>query len=239
MVVSGRSQANVEKVVAELEQQFGSAPVAGAACDITELRQLQGLWYHACARFGSVDIWINNAGIDIPHKPLWEADAADLKRIVDTNLTGILLANKVAMTGMKVQGHGQIWNMEGFGSNGMSQAGLAPYGATKRAVNYLNTALRKDTVGTGIQICTLGPGIVLTDMLLRGLDTSAPEWPRIRRMFNILADKVETVTPWLVDGVLKADRDGARVMWLTGPRIGLRFLIACFSKRDVLADFGM
>lgn len=140
---------------------------------------------------------------------------------------------------MVERGAGQVWNMEGFGSDGMSQSGLAPYGATKRAVNYLNTALRKDAAGTGVQICTLSPGIVITDLLLADTETSGPEWERIKRIYNILADKVETVTPWLVDGVLKADRDGARVMWLTGPKIGWRFMTAGFRKRDLFAGMGL
>jgi len=239
VVVSGRSQAAVDEVVDDLGRQFGADRVVGEACDVTDIQTLQGLWYKACAVFGVVDVWINNAGVDIAHVPLWEADAEELSRVVDTNLTGVLLACKVAMTGMKAQGRGQIWNMEGFGSNGMSQAGLAPYGATKRAVNYLNSALRKDVAGSGIQVCTLSPGIVLTDLLLQDLDTNSEDWPRTRRVFNILADKVETVAPWLVDGVLKSDKDGAKVMWLTGPKIGLRFLTARFSRRDLFADFGM
>ncbi len=133
----------------------------GCACDITHVEQLQGLWDAAARVFGSVDVWINNAGTDIAHKPIYEANADDLRHVVEANLLGMLYANKVAMAGMKAQGYGQIWNMEGFGSNGMSQRGLSPYGATKRAVNYLNTALRKDAQGTGVHVCTLSPGMVL------------------------------------------------------------------------------
>jgi NAD(P)-dependent dehydrogenase (short-subunit alcohol dehydrogenase family) len=232
VVVSGRAAADVEAVVAELH---GGENLTGRACDVTDIDALQGLWNHAGERFGKVDVWINNAGVDIPHRPLWDADPEDLRRIVDINLTGILLANKVVMAGMKTQGHGQVWNMEGFGSNGMVQAGMAPYGATKRAVNYLNKALRKDAEGTGIQVCTLSPGIVLTDLLLQDYDRQSEEWQRARRIFNIMADTVETVTPWLADGVLKTDRDGAKVEWLTGPKIGWRFMTSAFRKRDLFA----
>ena len=43
----------------------------------------------------------------------------------------------VVGAGMKAQGYGQIWNMEGFGSGGQAQPGMLAYGATKRAVNYI------------------------------------------------------------------------------------------------------
>ncbi len=238
VVVSGRGQQAVDEVVAELAATYPDK-VAGAACDITDIDQLQGLWDAAITAFGSVDVWINNAGMDIPHVPIYEANAEQLKQIVDANLLGMLYAAKVVMGGMKAQGHGQIWNMEGFGSNGMTMKGMLPYGATKRAVNYLNAGLKKDAEGTGVQVCTLSPGIVLTDLLLADMDTDSEDWPRMRRNFNILGDTVETVTPWLADGVLKADKDGAKVMWLTGGKIGWRFMTARFNKRDLFAERGM
>ena len=129
--------------------------------------------------------------------------------------------------------------MEGFGSNGMVQEGMASYGATKRAVNYLNKSLRKDVAGTGVQVCTLSPGIVITDLLISDYDTSSEEWQRVRRIYNILADKVDTVTPFLVDGILKSAKDGAKVEWLTTPKVIGRFLTARFKKRDLFADMGI
>ena len=97
-------------------------------------------------------------------------------------------------------------------------------------------ALQKELGDSGVQVCTLSPGIVVTDLLVGDYDTSSPEWEKSKKIFNILGDKVETVTPWLVDGVLKADKDGARVEWLTGPKIGWRFMTAGFRKRDLFAD---
>ena len=231
----GRSQETGDQVVAELAAQFGQDKVAGKACDISSFDQVQALWEHAKSSFGTVDVWINNAGITIDTKPIYEVDAADLQNIVNTNLLGILLTNKVAMGGMKEQGSGQIWNMEGFGSNGMVRLGMGPYGATKRAVNYLNKSLRKDAAGTGVQVCTLSPGMVITDLLIGEYDLQSPEWQKTKKIFNILADKVETVTPWLVDGVLASNKDGAKVEWLTTKKVMGRFLTASFRKRDLFA----
>ena len=236
VAVSGRGAEAVQQLIGELAAQADAERVAGRACDITREQDLKALWDCAREAFGRVDVWINNAGISIHRAPLWEQSAADLEAIVDTNLTGMLLACKVSMAGMKEQGGGQIWNMEGFGSNGMAQPGLAAYGATKRAVNYLNRALRKDAAGTGVQICTLSPGIVITDLLVGDYDLDSPEWQRAKRLFNILGDRVETVTPFLADGILKASRDGAKVAWLTAGKAFGRFLAARFRKRDLFAD---
>ena len=108
---------------------------------------LQGLWNFARNSFGRVDVWINNAGMNIHRAPLWELSVDDITTIVDTNLTGLLLACKVAMTGMKEQGGGQVWNMEGFGSNGMQAPGNHVYGTTKYAITYFTKALINETKG--------------------------------------------------------------------------------------------
>ena len=73
-----------------------------------------------------------------------------------------------------------------------------------------------------IKLFKLYPSLVLVD--LDGLFTGN------------MADKVETVTPWLVDGVLKANKDGAKVMWLTNGKVMGRFLTSRFKKRDLFAE---
>jgi NAD(P)-dependent dehydrogenase (short-subunit alcohol dehydrogenase family) len=236
VVISGRQQSSVDELVASFGERFGADRVAGVACEITDADQLQGLWDVASSRFGKVDVWINNAGISVPRVPLHEAAATDLMQIVDVNLGGLLLANAVALRGMLAQGDGQIWNMEGFGSGGQVQPGMCAYGATKRAVNYINKALQKEVRDSGVQVCTLSPGIVVTDLLVGDYDTSSPEWEKSKKIFNILGDKVETVTPFLVDGILKARKSGAKVAWLTTGKAFRRFMGAGFNKRDLFAD---
>lgn len=236
VMVSGRQQAGVDEVVAELATGHGADNVKGKACEITEVEQLQSLWDEAINGFGRVDIWINNAGISVARKPLRQTDPAAISRIVAVNLGGVLLANRVVLAGMDAQGSGQIWNMEGFGSGGQVQPGMCAYGATKRAVNYINKALQKEVKGTGVQVCTLSPGIVVTDLLVGDYDTSSPEWEKSKKIFNILGDTVATVTPFLVDGVLKADKSGAKVAWLTTGKAFRRFMGAGFNKRDLFRE---
>lgn len=235
VVITGRAQGAVDAAVVALGEIPGSGRVMGFAAELSDFDGLQAVWDGARQEFGSVDIWINNAGMSLPNKPLHEQAAADLKLIADTNLTGMLYANKIAIAGMKEQGAGQVWNMEGFGSDGRTQIGIASYGATKRAVNYLNKALKKEVEGSGVQVCALSPGIVVTDLLIGDYDRGSKEWERAKKIFNILGDKVETVTPFLVDGILSSDRNGAKVAWLTTGKAMKRFMTAGFNKRDLFA----
>jgi hypothetical protein len=57
----------------------------------------------------------------------------------------------------------------------------------------------------------------------------------MKRIANILADRVETVTPYLVRRILANDRHGARINWLTRPKIVWRFTRAPFVNRDLFA----
>lgn len=234
VVISGRGTAAVANAVAALEQRHPGR-VAGAACDITQVEQIEALWQTACRKFQRVDVWINNAGMSIRRGPLHEASPADLEAIVATNLTGALLANRVVIAGMLAQGGGQVWNMEGFGSNGATQPGMAAYGATKRGINYLIKALQKEVRGTPVQVCTLSPGIVVTDLLVGDYDPQSEAWAKARKIFNILGDTVETVTPWLADRVLASNNPGAKVAWLTTGKAFGRFMTAGFKKRDLFA----
>lgn len=235
VTISGRNAATVDDVVAELQTTHGGDRVTGTACDVTVVDQLEALWQHAVNRFGGVDLWINNAGVSAPRQPLWTQSATAIATTIETNLTGALLGSAVAIRGMLDQGSGQLWNVEGFGSDNATQPGMAAYGSTKRAIRYLQKALVKETKDTPIQICTMSPGIVVTDLLVGDYEIPSPEWDRARKIFNILGDDVETVTPWLVDQMLHTNKSGARVAWLTRGKAARRFMSGAGKKRDLFA----
>lgn len=237
VVVCGRSQASVDAGLAGLREGLADpSGVSGIATDVSDRSQVQALWDHAVATYGRVDVWINNAGLSAPRGPLDDQDPALVGAVVDTNLIGTFNGCAVAQAGMAAQGGGWIWNMEGFGSRGEHQPGMATYGASKRAVNYLTEALAREAKGTPIKVGFLSPGIVATDLLVGDYDGRPEEFEKVKRVFNILGDRVETVTPWLADRVLSASRNGVRVAWLTKPKAAGRFLTAGFRKRDIFAS---
>ena len=236
VAVSGRSPGAVERAVEELAAAHGPERVAGAACDVTDADQVRGLWQAAAGAFGEIDIWINNAGVSIGRMPLWEQPDDDLRRVVEANLTGTLFGLKVPVAAMLAQGHGQVWLTEGFGSDGAAQPGMAAYGATKRAVRYLRKAMLTETRRTPVQVGTLSPGIVVTDLLVGDYEPASESWEKAKRIFNILGDRVETVTPWLAEHVLAADKHATHIAWLTRRKAFARFVLATFRKRDLFGS---
>ena len=236
VVVCGRSDASVRNAVAELDTT-AAGRVTGIPADVTSRDSVQALWDHAIATYGHVDVWINNAGISAPRRPLPEVGEDTVSAVVATNLFGATNGCVVALAGMQQQpAGGWIWNMEGFGSTGQVQPGMATYGASKRAVTYLTESLVKETKGSNVKVGFLSPGIVATDLLMDDYDGQPEAFEQARKIFNILGDRVETVTPYLADGVLAAQKSGTRVAWLTKSKAFGRFATAGFRKRDIFAE---
>ncbi len=233
VVISGRSQSSVDAALSQLGTQFAAERIHGMACDMQVYEQVQNLWDAAKQTFGQVDVWINNAGIANPSLPFAQQTIEQIDNVVTTNLTGLMYACKIAINGMTEQGSGQIYNMEGFGSDGRTGNGLTLYGSTKYAVTYLTKSLIGETKDTPVQMCYLSPGIVSTDLLADQYIGRPEDYERAKRFYNILGDKVETVTPYLAQKILENKRAGAKVAWLTTPKVLQRFLTAPFIKRNI------
>ncbi len=234
VVVSGRAPPRVTAAVDRLAINHHRERIRGQPCDVTDYQQVQSLWEGALKHFGRVDIWINNAGRAHPRLPVANLSSELARQVVETNLIGVLNGSRVALVGMREQGFGALYNMEGLGSTGRKVPGLAVYGATKRAVTYLTEALVRECRDTPLIVGSLRPGMVVTDLLMGNLDRKSPDWPRARRMINILTDRVETVTPWLARQILANRKSGATISWLTGRKVLWRLLTAPFTNRDVL-----
>ncbi|WP_040816409.1 SDR family oxidoreductase [Nocardia concava] len=228
VALCGTDIERIEKVRAELD-----GPALVVPADVTDREQVRELWDAAVQRFGGVDVWINNAGVTHTRTPLWSLPAGEARKVVDTNLIGVVNGCAVAIAGMAEAGGGHVWNMEGLGSDGRSVAGLTGYGATKRAVTYLTEGLAKE-MPSRVSIGLLSPGMVVTDLLTHGYDDEA-ELAKARKVFNVLADRVETVAPWLARRAVTETRNGVRVAWLTPGKVMRRFAAAPFRHRDLFA----
>ncbi len=237
VVVSGRMWSSVDATTRLLLAERPGAVVRGFPCDVGNPAQVQALWDAAAGAMGGVDHWICNAGIGQALLPIWELPPSSMDDVVRTDLLGALYGARTAMRGMRAQGSGAIWFMEGHGSNGRIMKGLSVYGAAKRAVRYAARALAVEARGTGVLVGTLSPGIMITDFTMSQLLRAAPaERERAVRAFNKLADRPETVARFFVPRILAARRNGTSVVWLSGRRILFRLLTAPLIHRSVIDD---
>jgi NAD(P)-dependent dehydrogenase (short-subunit alcohol dehydrogenase family) len=234
VMLNGRTASSTEASVASLAAKVGAERLVGHAADVTAHEQVQGLWDAAVDHFGRVDIWVNNAGLG--HRPTapWDQPPEVIRSVIETNLVGAMYGSMVAMKGMLAQGGGDIYNMEGMGSDGRQQHGLIFYGTSKYGLRYFNQALAQEASDTPVRVGSLRPGMVLTDLVVGQYRGRPEEWDRVKSIFNIIADRAETVAPWMADQVLANGKNGAQIKWLTRPKLMWRFLTAPIIKRHVI-----
>ncbi len=235
VTLSGRGEALPESAAALLSPYQGR--YLYVPCDVRFKEQLQNLWDTSAGQWGRVDIWINNAGRNTPYLLLWETGVTDTENIVKTNMTGMIFGSQVAAQGMLKQGGGAIYSMEGLGSNNMVQRKTVLYGTTKHALTYFMKGLAKELEGTGVIAGRLSPGMMLTDFITKTPDGEPSEVvtdEKFRKVFNILADKPETVAKYFIPKMLANTKNNAQIAWLTNAKAVWRFMTAGFRKNRMI-----
>jgi NAD(P)-dependent dehydrogenase (short-subunit alcohol dehydrogenase family) len=230
VVVSGRNQERLDKAVSALAAQHKN--VAGYLCDVTKYDDNEKLFAFAKEKFGRVDIWINNAGVAHPMTNVWDLPLDVIQDSVNANVYGSIYGSRAAIKGMLEHGGGWIYNLEGFGSSGRVMAGLSVYGMTKAAAAYFGKSLAKEVANTSVKVATLQPGMVITDMIT-GQYKTPEELNKIKPIFNIIANRVSDVVPWLAEQMLTNEKNGALLQYQPRWKLMLRFLTAPFVKRNV------
>ncbi|MGE5614463.1 MAG: SDR family NAD(P)-dependent oxidoreductase [Bacillota bacterium] len=231
VTLSGRGEALSETVRAELMPYEGK--YIYIRCNVQDKASLQNLWDASLERWGSIDVWINNAGQNTPYKFSWETGEAYTENVINTNILGVIYGSQVAAAGMLKQGYGAIYSMEGLGSDNMIQVKTILYGTTKCALTYFMKGLARELKGTGVIAGRLSPGMMLTDFITKTPDGEQSEVvtdEKFRKIFNILADKPETVAEFFIPRILGNTRNGAKIAWLTNRKAAWRFITAGFRK---------
>ena len=219
----------------KLEELEGNGEVLECLCDVTKEEDLQNLMDVAVGKFSSVDIWINNAGVNQPMVPIWEVDSSKINRLIDIDLKGAIIGSKIAMKQMIKQGYGQIYGIEGYGSNDAMMLGLSVYGTSKRGLTYFLKALAKEVEEKklNIKIGLLSPGIMITDFITHSVDDEEFELPeKTKKVYNILGDYPDVIAKFLVEKMIENKKNGARINWLTNRKAAFRFMTSGFNKRD-------
>ncbi len=206
-------------------------------CDVRVISDLQKLWDNVIGKWSTIDIWINNAGVNVPYKNIWETDTCYLENVIDTNILGMIYGSQIAAKNMLNQKKGAIYSMEGLGSNNMWQVQTILYGTTKHALTYFMKGLSKELKGSDVIAGRLYPGMMLTDFITKGPDGKDAETmdnSSFKKIFNILGDKPDTVAKSIVPRILANRKNDARISWLTTRKIIGRFLTAPLKQRKLL-----
>ena len=171
VVISDLKEENLKNAKIELDKIQSNSEVEYCVCDVTKSSDIKNLIAFTKEKFESIDIWINNAGVNQPEKAIWELSENEIDMVLNVDLKGTIMCSKLIMEEMSKNRKGAIYNVEGYGSNDAKMLGLSIYGTSKRAITYFTEALAKESEekNTGVIIGKLSPGIMITDFIKNAL----------------------------------------------------------------------
>ncbi|MET0238578.1 MAG: oxidoreductase [Sphingobium sp.] len=179
--------------IAAIAERFGDHPnLLPVALDVTDEGQATAAVAAAIARFGRIDILLNNAGFGLMGA-VEEATAAEVEAVYRTNVFGLLTVTRAVLPHMRAARSGRILNISSIGGY-RAAAGFGVYCSAKFAVEGLSEALHAELAPLDIHVSVVEPGYFRTDFLdATSLSVSAA---RIAD-YDATAGKVRTVAEGL------------------------------------------
>ncbi len=179
-------------------------PVGGAVTvplDTADATSVAALFDRAAAELGAVTGLVNNAGVGSRIGPFADLDEADLRRVVDVNLVGVLLCCREAARRMRAGG--SIVNVSSMAATLGAPGEYVHYAASKAGVEAVTVGLSKELGPAGIRVNTVTPGII--DTGFHGAQSGVP-------------DRAERLGPGAPLGRAgRAEEVAAAIAWLLGP----------------------
>ena len=220
--------------------------------DVTDGASVTAAVDAAHARFGSIDVLLNNAGYGA-YGPLEAFDMDGVRRQFDTNVIGLLEVTKAVLPQMRTQGKGLIVNISSIGGRMTFPLGTLYHG-TKFAVEGLSESLHYELEPLGIRVKIVEPGMIATDFSGRSFDfRQAPDLtayqPVVDKFFAVLGspEMAAAASPPSVvsEAIWTAVTDGTSRLRYTVGADAAAFMAARSAQDDatfisgVKAQFGL
>jgi glucose 1-dehydrogenase len=213
VIIASRSSRSVAEAVKKLQEN--GAQVAGQACDVSDIQQVEALAEFAVRTFGQIDIWVNNAGLSAPYGPTAQIPNADFMNVINTNITGTYNGSVTVLRYFAAQKYGKLINLLGRGDSGSIPLQNA-YSSSKVWVRNFTKALATEYRNSGIDVFGFNPGLVKTEMLsdvqaISGFEDKLNPLRFIVMLWGNEADVPAQKALWLAS----SDSDGKTGLMLT------------------------
>ncbi|HKW67349.1 MAG TPA: SDR family NAD(P)-dependent oxidoreductase, partial [Terriglobales bacterium] len=158
LVICARDQRELETARVRLAAR--GADVLAVTCDVTVQDDVQSLVNQATARFGHIDVLVNNAGV-IQVGPLEAQSLTDFQEAMDVMFWGTVYPTLAVLPQMRQRRSGHVANITSIGGK-VSVPHLLPYSCAKFAAVGFSEGLRAEMARHGIQVTTVVPGLMRT-----------------------------------------------------------------------------
>ena len=156
-----RDDSAADETVAQIQSSGGSA--ASFRADISNFQEVEMLVEEVLARYGQIDVLINNAGIASRGMTVADTDPLELERVIRTHALGPHYLCKLVVPQMRELARGDIVMISSAATRNHG-AGGAPYNMAKAALESLASTLYKEERRNNIRVNTVAPGLVETEM---------------------------------------------------------------------------
>jgi NADP-dependent 3-hydroxy acid dehydrogenase YdfG len=160
VAIAARRQDRLEALEAKLTSN-GSTAIT-LTLDVTDEQACRDAVAATRERFGGLDILVNNAGVMLLG-PILDADTEDWRRMIHTNVLGLMYLTHAALPHLVEQGSGDIVNISSVAGR-VARSGSGVYNASKWGVNAFTESLRQEVTQRGVRISVVEPGLVDTEL---------------------------------------------------------------------------
>lgn len=164
VVLSGRRLEEIERVAAEITAAGGKAEAA--QLDVVDAQATQAIADDLIPRLGGIDIFMANAGINVPKRAVADVTPMDFAKVVDINLNGVMNGILAVLPHMRTKGAGTLILTSSWAGRHPSRLTGPAYSASKHAVVALSHSINQDEGVNGIRCTALMPGEVATPIML-------------------------------------------------------------------------
>jgi NADP-dependent 3-hydroxy acid dehydrogenase YdfG len=160
VAIGARRRDRLDALAAQLRD--GGASVLQLDLDVTDEQQCRTAVARTREELGGLDVLVNNAGVMLLGS-IVGADPEDWRRMMATNVMGVMYMTHAAIEGMVEQGSGDVVNMSSVAGR-QARVGAGVYNASKWAVNAFSESLRQEVTERGVRIGLVEPGAVATEL---------------------------------------------------------------------------
>ncbi|NEG60131.1 SDR family oxidoreductase [Pantoea agglomerans] len=193
LLLGARRESRLAALAEEL--QFNGAEVAIKALDVTRREEVTQFVEYALARWGRVDVMINNAGI-MPLSPMASLRVEEWEQMIDVNIKGVLYGIASVLPTMLAHQRGHIINVASIGALAVSPT-AAVYCATKFAVRAISDGLRQEN--SQLRVTCVHPGVVESELASTITDPAAAEAMQHYRAIALQPDAIGRAVRYAIE----------------------------------------
>jgi NADP-dependent 3-hydroxy acid dehydrogenase YdfG len=214
VAISDLSAERAADVAKELTE--AGTEVLAQVCDIAKAEDLQTFVDDIVAKFGRIDVFVNNAGV-AGSGSLEQTSFADWEWMIDIDLMGVVRGCKAVVPVLRKQGYGHVVNVASI-AGVVAGPMMASYNVAKAGVISLSESLRKDLTGTGVEVSVVCPSFFTSDLHSTARTLNADQQRIVAKMINkatYTADDIAAIVASAIDAkrFMVLPQKDAKLMW--------------------------